>query len=101
VVPQYFDAGGLNKGVDTSLAILAPGERVIDQTNSAKFFSQLQAIGAGYDPKSRSGHGGDNFNFGDININGAGNPKQTAREVINAIRREQRRGSGYPVNQSN
>jgi len=100
VVPQYFDSGGLAKGIDTIAAQLAPGERVIDQRNSAKFFSQLQSISAGVDPTASRGTSGDTFNFGDINVNGAGNPKTTAREVINAIRREQRRGSGYPVNQS-
>ncbi len=95
IVPlQYFDSGGAAKGIDTMPAMLAPHEVVMNQDASSRFFSQLQAMNAGINPQVQRTQSGDTYQIGDININGAGNPKDTAREVINQIRREQRRGSG-------
>jgi hypothetical protein len=92
----YFAAGGMARGTDTIPAMLSAGERVTDAKNSRRFFSQLQAIGAGQQPVYRNA-GGDtyNTNVGDINVQDtSGRPNQTAREVMRQIQREQRRGSG-------
>ncbi|HEX4144720.1 MAG TPA: phage tail tape measure protein [Pirellulales bacterium] len=94
ILPSYFNNGGsAAKGIDTIPAMLAPGETVINQAASARFFSQLQAINAGEAP---TGHAGTTINHntvGDINISGAGNPKATAAAVVQEINRAQRRGS--------
>ncbi len=96
ITNPYFAAGGTARGTDTQMAMLSAGERVTDAKNSRRFFSQLQAIGAGQQPVYRNA-GGDtyNTNVGGINVNDkSGQPQQTAREVMRAIKREQRRGSG-------
>ena len=96
ITNPYFAAGGVARGTDTQMAMLSAGERVTDAKNSRRFFSQLQAIGAGQQPVYRNA-GGDtyNTNVGGINIHDkTGQPQQTAREVMRAIKREQRRGSG-------
>lgn len=95
IVPfQYFDQGGAAKGIDTINAKLAPNEMVMKPDTTSKFFSQLQAMNAGLTPRVERTSSGDTFQIGDIHVNGASSPKETAREVINQIRREQRRGSG-------
>jgi len=91
---QYFDQGGAAKGIDTINAKLAPNEMVMKPDSTSRFFSQLQAMNAGLAPQTQRSSSGDTFQIGDIHINGAASPKDTAREVINRIRREQRRGSG-------
>jgi len=92
---HYFNSGGAAKGTDTIPAMLSQHEQVINARSSQKFFSQLQAINAGAQPSFNSpNRSGDTINIGDINVNGANDPKATAREVINLIRREQRRGTG-------
>lgn len=87
---RFFAKGG--RGIDTIPAMLSPGEFVVNAASSGKFFTQLQAMNAGQTPVFR-GDGGTTINVGDIKIDGAQNPKIVGREVINAIRREQRRGS--------
>lgn len=95
---QYFDSGGATKGIDTIPSMLAPHEVVMNQGASAKWFSTLQAMNAGVNPQAQRSQSGDTFQIGDINISESGDAKATAREVINQIRREQRRGSGYSLN---
>jgi TP901 family phage tail tape measure protein len=89
----YFASGG--QGTDTINAMLSKGEHVTNARSSRRFFSQLQAMNAGQNPVFRS-EGGDTYNttVGDINVSGGGNPQVAAREVMKAIRREERRGSG-------
>ena len=74
--------------------MLAPGEFVVNQRSSRQFFSQLQAINAGSRPVYRDS-GGQVTHVGDVSITIAesSTPKQTAREIMAAIRRESRRGS--------
>lgn len=93
---NYFANGGEAKGTDTIPAMLSPGEFVVNASSTRRFFSQLQAINAGVRPVFREAGGpvGDTFNIGDIIVNGSSDSKQTAREVMSAIRREQRRGTG-------
>jgi TP901 family phage tail tape measure protein len=96
ITNPYFAAGGTARGTDTVPAMLSAGERVTDAKNSRRFFSQLQAIGAGQQPVYRNA-GGDTYNtsVGDIHVQDtSGRPYQTAREVMRQIKREQRRGSG-------
>ena len=89
----YFANGG--RGTDTIPAMLSAGEHVTNARSSRRFFSQLQAMNAGQQPVFRN-DGGDTYNteVGDINVSGAGKPAVVAREVMKAIRREERRGSG-------
>lgn len=93
-VPEYFANGGFNRGIDTINAKLAPREVVMNQQASSRFFSQLTAMNAGVHPQATRSTSGDTFQVGDINIHEAGNAKDTARQVLNAIYRQQRRGSG-------
>jgi len=88
----YFANGG--RGMDTIPAMLSAGEYVTNARSSQRFFSQLQAMNAGQQPVFHN-NGGDtyNTNVGDINVSGAGKPTIVAREVMKAIRREERRGS--------
>lgn len=89
----YFAHGG--QGTDNIPAMLSAGEHITNARSSRRFFSQLQAINAGQTPVFRS-EGGDTYNttVGDINVSGAGSPQVVARDVMRAIRREERRGSG-------
>lgn len=92
--PLYSAAGGLARGIDTVPAMLSPGEFVINARSARRFYSQLQAINSGSQPVYRES-GGSVTNIGDVSITvqDSGNPQQTARAVMQAIRREQRRGS--------
>jgi hypothetical protein len=89
----YFASGG--RGTDTIPAMLSQGEFVTNAKSSRRFFSQLQAMNAGQTPVFRN-EGGDtyNTNISDINVSSPGKPSVVAREVMKAIRREERRGSG-------
>ena len=89
----YFAHGG--QGTDTIPAMLSAGEHITNARSSRRFFSQLQAMNAGQTPVFKS-EGGDtyNTNVGDINVSGTGSPQVVARDVMRAIRREERRGSG-------
>jgi hypothetical protein len=97
-VPKYLDAGGFAaRGTDTVPAMLTPGEFVVNRDSTSKFFSQIKAINAGHDPTPRGpAIDQSQHNIGDVsfNISGAQGPQATGREIIQMIRREQRRGSG-------
>lgn len=91
---RYFDKGGFAaRGTDTIPAMLSPGEYVVNANSTKKFFSQLQAINAGVQPVFRANGGPvTNVNIGDINLNNTGNTsRQSARSVVNELRREFRR----------
>ena len=81
-------------GTDTQLAMLTPGEMVMNTKASRKFFAQLTAMNAGIKPIFRQS-GGVVTNVGDVNITvqGSAEPRQTARETMRAFRRETRRNS--------
>ena len=89
----YFASGG--RGTDTIPAMLSEGEFVTNAKSSRRFFSQLQAINAGRTPVYRES-GGSTTSIGDVSIsvNESSSPRQTGREVMQAFRREIRRGSG-------
>jgi TP901 family phage tail tape measure protein len=88
----HLAAGG--RGTDTELAMLSPGEFVMNATATRRFASQLVAMNAGVTPQGRA-TGGPITNFGDINVsvNGGGSSQQTARNTAIALRRELRRGT--------
>jgi len=90
---QYFDRGGRARGTDTISAMLSPGEFVVNPRSTRRFYSQLLAMNAGITPAFRPHGDSSTVTVGDININGASQPRETAREVIQAIRREFRRGT--------
>jgi len=92
---RYFAKGGLARGTDTIPTMLGSGETVVDAKNSSRFFSQLQAIRAGVTPNFDRSPGVTHHNttVGDIIIQGAQQPNKVAREVMSAIKREQRRNT--------
>ncbi len=89
----YFASGG--RGTDTIPAMLSAGEFVTNAKSSRRFFSQLQAMNAGRTPVYRES-GGSTTSIGDVSISvtESSGPRQTGREVMQAFRREIRRGSG-------
>jgi len=92
---RYLASGGQARGTDQIPAMLTKEEYVVNAKSSRRFFSQLSAMNAGMQPVYRES-GGTVTNIGDVSISvtEAQSGKQTAREVMNAFRREQRRGSG-------
>jgi TP901 family phage tail tape measure protein len=96
VKPRYLAGGGQAKGTDNIPALLTQDEFVVNAQSSRRFFSQLQAINAGVTPSFNSSppQAGATINIGDININEAASAKDTARQVMDLIRREERRGTG-------
>jgi hypothetical protein len=88
----HFANGG--RGMDTIPAMLSPGEFVVNAASTQRFFSQLQAINAGRAPVFRQDGGVTNTTIGDIHVHESSRPHGTAREVMTAIRRQLRRGSG-------
>lgn len=98
IYKRYAQGGTAAAGTDTVPAMLTEGEFVVNAKTSRQFFSQLQAVNAGFRPSIQSSESsssvGDTFNVGDIVVNGSSDPQATAREVMTMIRREQRRGTG-------
>ena len=90
---SYFAAGGQARGTDTVPAMLTPGEFVMNAASTRKFYSQLTAMNADKPIYRAEGGPVSNVNVGGITVNASPNPQQTAREVMNLIRRETRRGS--------
>jgi len=75
-------------------AMLSPGEFVMNAAATRRWFSHLVAMNAGSAPAYRSQGGNvSNITVGDINVNGAAQPRETAREVLKSIKRELRRGT--------
>lgn len=92
---KFFESGGAARGTDTIPSMLSEGEFVVAAKNARRFLPELQAINAGMEPTFESSGGATyNTNVGDIIINESKGPRQTGREVMRLIRREQRRGSG-------
>lgn len=93
----HFADGGSPRGTDTINAMLSPGEYVINAQSSRRFFSQIQAINAGKTPNFKAAGGNvtnQNTSVGDMHFHNVKGGPDAAREVMKAIRREQRRGSG-------
>jgi len=91
-------AAGGPTGTDTIPAMLSPDEFVVRASSARKFASQLVAMNAGVRPIFRS-EGGPTTNigdisFGDLHIGGGKGADATARQLMSAIKRELRRGSG-------
>lgn len=93
---RHFSTGGFaSRGTDTVPAMLSPGEMVINAHATSRFLPQLQSINAGIQPSfnTTNNRGGDTINIGDINVHADPNPKTTAREIVDLIRRQQRLGT--------
>ena len=91
---KFFASGGQARGTDTIPAMLGAGEFITNAKSARRFLPQLQAINAGVPPAYEPGGVTNNTTVGDIIVNGAEQPQLVARDVMAAIRREQRRGSG-------
>lgn len=93
---KYLAGGGFSpRGTDTIPAMLSPGEFVMNARSTKKWFSQLQAMNAGFDPVYRA-EGGPVTNVGDINVSVSAdskNPGQTGRQIARSLRRELRRNT--------
>ncbi len=94
---RYFRRGGFApRGSDVIPAMLSPGEFIVNAASTRKWYSQLVAINSGLQPSYRAG-GGPTTNAGivgdvTVNVTSPGG-RETAREVIQAINREIRRGT--------
>lgn len=91
----YRALGGfIPRGFDRRLVAMDPAEFVVNASASRRFHSQLVAMNAGIQPNFKR-FGGSVTNVGDISIsvNESSSPRQTAREVMSAVKRELRRGS--------
>lgn len=97
-IARHFDRGGLaRRGTDVIPAMLAPGEFVMSARATRRFYSQLVAMNAGFAPSAYRAAGGPVTNagiVGDVTVNVGSGGENTAREVIRAINREIRRGTG-------
>ena len=92
VIPDRRQFGG-QRGSDSVLTSLTPGESVNTLAATRQFFPQIQAMNAGIIPQFRQDGGTVNNNVGDININvsEAATGKDTARQVMKEFKRELRR----------
>lgn len=88
---DYRQFGG-QRGTDSILTGLTPGESVNTVAATRRFFPQIQAMNQNVTPIFRQ-EGGEVSNFGDININvtEATSARDTAREVMKQFKREERR----------
>lgn len=89
----YFANGGMNRGVDRRMTMLADHEMVINSRSTGRFFSQLSAMNAGLNPTYRQS-GGIVTNVGDVNITvQAGNRSSplVGRDLGREFKRELRR----------
>jgi hypothetical protein len=90
----FLAGGGEPRGTDVIPAMLTPGEMVMSAATTRRFASQLTAMNAGSRPTYHN-QGGHVTNIGDINVNveGGGTGRQTARSIATELRRELRRGT--------
>ena len=98
-----YATGGLignsfsSMGPDNKMINARIGEFVVNPESTRKFYSTLVAINRGDSPRGNgfSSGGTVNHTIGNVNfhVSGAGSPEQTARTIMNKIRREQRRGN--------
>ena len=92
---RYLASGGFApRGTDTVPAMLSHGEYVVNARSTRKFFSQLQAMNAGVQPRHFQ-EGGPVTNFGDINVtvdNSRGG-ESTGRQIARSLKRELRRNN--------
>ncbi len=91
-------AGFNSGGPDNTLIAARTGEFVVNPDSTRRFYPQLVAMNAGRFPHFNEGGlvGGttSTTNVGDIIINESKGPDQTARAVVQLIRREERRNAG-------
>lgn len=88
---SYFARGGFGpRGMDRIPAFLSRGESVIDARNSMRFFPQISAMRAGYNPLG----GNSTTTVGDINIhlNGSSSDTLTANRIGRSLQRALRQG---------
>jgi hypothetical protein len=92
---RYFNNGGFTpRGTDTVPAMLSPGEFVVNAKSTKRFFSQLQAINSGVQPRFFQ-DGGAVTNVGDINVtvSDSRGGDATGRDIARSLKRELRRNT--------
>ena len=96
IVRHFADGGFAPRGTDTIPAMLSPGEFVVNADATKQFYSQLVSINSGRQPIYRAAGGPtNNVTFtGDINIAENNSGRDTARGLMDQIRRQLRRGTG-------
>ncbi len=102
-VPEFpgFAEGGFVPGQgrgDIIPAMLEPGEFIWDRDTTQRFFPIIHSLHANGSMPQGYQRGGAVTNVGDVNITvtGGGSTEQTARDLVNRVRREIRRGSINP-----
>ncbi|QDT53597.1 Phage-related minor tail protein [Caulifigura coniformis] len=95
---SYHAQGGAARGTDTIPAMLTPGEFVVNQRASRRFFSDLQRMNAGMEPTYRNDGGVVNNTMGDVSIqvDGSKAPHQTAEAIARSLKRAMRKGTISP-----
>ena len=95
-IASHFDRGGYaRRGTDVIPAMLSPGEFVMSARATRRFYSQLVAMNAGYQPAHRAS-GGPVTNagiVGDVTVNEESGGEDMGHKVVRAINREIRRGT--------
>lgn len=92
---RYLAEGGFApRGTDTIPAMLSPGEFVVNAKSTRRFYAQLEAINSGRQPIYRADGGSTTVQFGDVNITESKNGQDTARQIMDTIRRQLRRNTG-------
>lgn len=90
----YFAQGGETRGIDSIPAMLSPGEFVMNPQASQRFAATLTAMNSGLSPFSPPSptisHG--DIHVGDIHVNGGPTTRETADELVSALRRGIRTG---------
>lgn len=86
--------GPVSKGKDSILAMLSPGEYVMNAKSTRKFYSQLVAMNSGIPAFANGGMVSNNFS-GDFNISlqSSGNETVDVQRIGHMLRREIRRGT--------
>lgn len=92
---RYFNKGGFApRGTDTVPAMLSPGEFVVNAKSTRKFYSQLQSMNAGVQPKFlQDGGPVTNISIGDVNVSASDTRSGdvTGRQIATSLKRELRR----------
>jgi len=92
-IPGHAFGGMVSRGTDSILALLSPGEYVMNAKSTRKYYSQLVAMNSAI-PGFASGGPVTNVN-GDFNISlqSSGNSSADVQEIGRLLRREIRRGT--------
>lgn len=91
MIERYASGGAV--GSDNQIVAAQAGEYIWNRRSTSQYYSQISAMNRqGRTPVSFNQTTGDTIHVGGININESKNGQSTAADVMNSIRRQQRRG---------